>query len=331
VTDNQIPTNYFHLFVENMNDLIAYNTGDNGLTQLGLFERLVAEEDKFRKLLLSSSEGRAIYGKFMAYINEVKGNLLSAQVYFRERQKTLNKKMSRSFERNKPELLHDFHVNYRFVKWALENYNGFDRKKLTSIFKQIHKFRKILLENNLPLAINRANRFAVRVPEVHLNHMDYIQNASEGLLDAIDKFVVGDSAFGAVAVGRITLRLMTDQNSTLIKMSPKDKRMLYRANMIRNRTLNPSDKQIVTFVKEKFDGATIDEINGLSSAAANMTSLEYKEEDTHSIMDISAGGDDVEKRIVENDLHAKLRKHMSDLSVLEQKIIKLKYGFSEDT
>lgn len=323
----------FRRFIEEMNNCKNSNLTKDGRTQAEVMGDLIKHEKEFRDLLLSSPEGHKAYDDFVSYILDDKGNILHAQIFFRERQKAFYGKTSRAFKARKSRHLHSFRINYRFAKWIMGRdkgdrirYEGPHRRALRVWFNRIAKERRILGENNMPLPINRAKRFWFNVPEVHLQYMDHIQNAAEGLMEAIDKFVPGEGAFGNVVVGRSTLNLMTDQNATLIKFSPKDKRIMYRANTARHKKKMTSDTDVAKYVKEKFD-TSAREIERLGLAASHPTSLDIPDQFGRSAWESFADPASSEDEAETTDIHSKLRQFLGELSILDRKIVRLRHGY----
>jgi DNA-directed RNA polymerase specialized sigma subunit len=61
--------------------------------------------------------------------------------------------------------------------------------------------------------------------------MDLVQISCEGLMSAVDKFVLPYSkVFRSVAIGRIVGNFIENYSETLIHFYPQDKRKIYRAN-----------------------------------------------------------------------------------------------------
>lgn len=225
--------NLFKQFVNEMNCVLQLNDEDSGKGQSALFSELFSYERKFREVLLSTSYGKDIYKRFMFYISRDKDSILQVMPYFRERQETFSKKISKSFENGNHQALHKFRINFLFASWVLENWepSANDRvtyrkqhEKLLKIFDEMKRIRRLLCENSLPLAINRSKIFWSKVPESHLEYMDLIQNSAEGLMVAIDKFTPPyKTVFRSTAIGRMTLNMMTDYNATLVKLPPREK------------------------------------------------------------------------------------------------------------
>jgi RNA polymerase sigma factor (sigma-70 family) len=317
----------FRKFIEEMNKRRDFNLDQDDRTQIELFQSLMKTEKEFRDMLLSTPEGLKTYDDFVSYIVDDVGNILHAQIFFRERQHIFYRKTSKAFKDRKSRHLHNFRINYRFAKWTIESYRGPNKRKLGFLLKKIIKARRQLCENNLPLPINRAKKFWFKVPELHLQYMDHIQNANEGLLEAIDKFVPSEGAFGHLTVGRVTLNLMTDQNSTLIKFSPKERRILYRANNAKNKENMTEDEEVTDYVNQKFKGVSKEEIERIANAAQTPTSLDAPDQFGNPGWDSFASPVQPSEVVEASDTMAKLRLALSKLSIADRKIIRLKHGY----
>ena len=311
-----------------MDTMLRHNEDVDDRTQGQLLNDLFALEHRFKTVLLSSPSGAVVYQKFMDFILNEKGNILTTRVYFRERQKTFSKKISVAFHKKNPSSLHKFKINYLFAKWACQHYKGPNKRTLNNLLKKIGELRKIICENNLPLAINRSKIFWSKVPESHLDYMDLIQTASEGLMNAIDKFVPPyRTVFRAVAIGRMTLNMITDNNSTLLKFSPKERRILYRANNAKNKRKLFKDEEIVNYVSESFDGVTNQSLHKLIAAASRSTaSIDEKRGDALPLIDKISGDVSLEDTIVLNDFTTKFRYAITKLPLMMHKVIRLKFG-----
>ena len=318
----------FRQFVNEMNELMDLQTTAGANSQKADLELLFSLERKFKQVLMShKASGKEVYIRFMKFILEEESNMLSARVYFREKQDTFSEKMFKAFHKRRPPMLHKFQVNYMFVRWALNNYSGPKRKTLTKIKIAMEKIRNALCEANLPLAINRAKLFWSKVPESHLEYMDLIQASSEGLICAIDKFVPPyKTVFRSVAIGRMTLNMTTDYSSTMLKLPPKAKRILYRANKARRSKKAMSQEDIKDYVNESFKGTTTDDLYQIESAATNVASIDEKYDDGSSLGDKLSNGQDAEAAVSGQQILNKLSSGMLHLDVMEMKIIKLKNG-----
>lgn len=313
--------NLFHCFVSEMDAILRMNEKSDDRTQKQLLQDLFKLEEQFRKTLLSVPAGRKMYQSFMRFIVKERGNLLVTRAFFRERQSVFSRRIAPAFYKNDHKLLFKFRINFLFIKWIMMRYKGRKRKQLSKIFQQIQKLRQLICENNLPLAINRVKIFWSKVPISHLEYMDLIQTASEGLLNAIDKFVPPyKRVFRSVAISRMTLNMITDNTATLLKFSPKERRILYRANNAKYKERLDNDDEIIAYINKSFNGVTIPMLQRLVNAASYMGTLD------DSVLNITSQKDYVEDGIIKKDLIDKLKHALNKLTPLESKVIRLSYG-----
>jgi len=323
----------FKQFIKVMNEVLADNISSDGRNQQDLLEDLFKLEDKFRDILISTNEGKKVYKEFVNYITEEKGNILSARVYFRERQETFSNKISRCFKEVKPHLLYKFHINYNFAKWVCDNYRGPKRKSLSHNYKKIVELRKTLCENNLPLAINRAKLFWSKTPNSHLDYMDFIQDANEGLINAIDKFVPPyKTVFRSVAIGRMTLNMLTDHNATLMKFSPTEKRVLYRANNAKVKEKLTNQDEVLDYVKQSFKNVTAIDLRAILSAASGLSSIDKKIGDSEfTLQDVVPNEEDTaEEQMIRIETMNRAAIAVENLPIIEMKVIKMQFGVEKN-
>ena len=315
----------FDLFAKEMNQVLGSST----LTfndQEELLKKLFKAEKEFKTELRRTKKGRDMYDQFMDFILRDRNNKLAARIYFRERQDTFSHKIVKVFDEDKPAGLAKFRINYWFAYWVINNMKSPNRK-LVSLFEEIKVLRKQLCETNMPLAINRAKIFWSRVPESKLEYMDLIQACSEGLLNAIDKFVPPYRlVFRSTAIGRMVSNMIDDYNSTLIKFSPKERRIIYRAKNAKNKKKLEAQDEVVEFVTESFKGVTGESLDKLISAAATPVSLNETTNETMEIINTFASPDDVERDAIKKELNDKLELAMSGLNYMERKALLLQYG-----
>ena len=327
--------NHFKNFVSQMNNVLEENAGKDSRNQKESLEALFKLENKFKEVLISTADGREMYKHFIDFIIKEKGNILSARVYFRERQSTFSSNISNIFQTGKYQGLFAFSINFMFVKWVCDRYKGSKSKQLLALFLKITDLRKILCENNLPLAINRAKIFWAKTPHSNLEYMDIIQNASEGLITAIDKFVPPyRSVFRSVAIGRMTLNILTDHNSTLIKFSPRDRRILYRANNARIKGKFTEIDDILTYVNESFTDVTREKLESILSAASEAVRTsksddDDSEEDALNLLDnMPSIEKNQETTLAVDDFITKAIPYMKEMPVLEMKILRMRFGLN---
>jgi DNA-directed RNA polymerase specialized sigma subunit len=321
-----------------MDKMLRENEQRDGREQHTLLDQLFRLESRFKDLLLSHDSGKDTYQKFMKFILEDKGNILSARVYFRERQDTFSNQMFKAFHKSNSRMLHKFRINYTFMQWCLEqrvgsrssHYSGPHKKQLVDIFEAVMDVRRLLCENNLPLAINRAKIFWNHVAESHLEYMDLVQASSEGLLVAIDKFVPPyGTVFRSTAIGRMGLNMSTDYMDTIVKIPPKEKRILYRARLAKRKQNITENAQVVSFVNESFQGVTTEQLAAIQAAAGNVVDLYKKPEggDGLPMIDkLSDGSQNAEERAIQQEVLSKLFQGMKVLKITERKVVRLKHG-----
>lgn len=312
-----------------MAGVLQSTTADKVKSQREMMDKLFKLEDQFRETLISTDKGKLMYKKFVDFIVDDEKNSLTYMIYFREHGPILLNMIKRVFhkeeEKRKPQLLHSLKLNYVFAKWVTDRYKGPKKKVLRQIYKEMGDIRKSICGDNLPLAINRAKMFFMHTPTIHLDYMDVIQSASEGLLVAIDKFTPPyKSVFIGTTIGRMTLNMITESSATLIKLSPKDKRILYRYyNAIKKEKLI-EDKKILDYIRQSFPDVTQESLNALVAATTNMASIDEKREDSLSIIDRTASDSNPEEETAAMDLKAQLRQAIISLSVPERKVVRLK-------
>lgn len=197
------------------------------------FKKMLDLERSFMRTLKRYSVGVQCYTKFIQYITDELGNILNAKPYFRERSTTFNKFLSKAFKDKNPKVLMNFHPNYKFIQFCIRNMDSIP-SKIQEIYEKYTKTRQDIIENNIPLAINKSKLFNNITPKDHLDLIDFIGICVCGLADAIDKFV-GDytkANFANAAINRMSGALLEEYNKSLISMYPKDKKILYRIRSI---------------------------------------------------------------------------------------------------
>jgi RNA polymerase sigma factor (sigma-70 family) len=318
VEDNPL----FKKFIPELKTVLKENTDAKVGVRRDLLGQLFGFEDKFRETLLSTDKGQALYEDFVEFIVKVKGNKLTYSVYFREEGDGLLKSIDRIFEQGDLAMLRGFKINYMFARWVIDNYRGPKRKVLIGIYDQLCAVRKTLCEQNLPLAINRAKIFFMKRQD--LDYMDVIELASEGLLHAIDKFTLSRGDFADVAIGRMMVHMDDECSKTSIKLSPKDRRTLYRYNNAITKEKLHRDEDILAYVQKSFKGVTMGHLQALVIAVSQVVSIDEKRDDSLSILDRTAAESNPEEETTKMDLKFRLRKAVVELTVPERKTVRLK-------
>ncbi len=166
-------------------------------------ELLASLETQFRQTLIKHKWGPGVYKAFVTYICDINKNILDARPFFRERHPVFTKGISKALKKRNWRGLLRFHINWRFITFALSTFKWSPGCKIVKLSKEIEKARWELVEMNLPLAISRSRIFWSRTPKSHLSFMDLVQTSAEGLLAAVDKFKLPyTEMFKGVIVGR---------------------------------------------------------------------------------------------------------------------------------
>jgi DNA-directed RNA polymerase specialized sigma subunit len=315
------------------------NSVENSKRQSELFNQLFNLERDFRDTLVSTGYGKQMYFKFVHFITHDMGNILHARPYFRERQDTFSKRMSKEFKDDRPQMLYKFRINYLFADWILRQWEASadshstykkQHDKLLGLFEEIKTQRRLLCENSLPLALCRAKIFWTktgRSSKYHLQYVDLIQNSAEGLMIAIDKFTPPyKTVFRSTAIGRMTESMMTDCNATMVKLPPKEKRILYRYWIAKRRLNMENMDEILAFIRESFPDATLENLQHIISASAATQSIDFKPENGTSLAEKLPSESNPEEHLTHQEEYGKLMEGVSGLEVLERKIVVLKTG-----
>lgn len=327
-------------------------------TQRRQLEALFALEQEFRATLIAHPWGPGVYRLFIDKICVQNGNILTARPYFRERQSVCIGPISSALERKDHETLYRYNFNYQFVTFAIHSRSWPAGAKLRKLAVKISEARDTIIELNTPLAISQARIFwskaPAKAPVTHLQYMDFVQISCDGLISAVDKFVLPNAKkfrserrlneafrkFRPMMVQRMVGNFIESYSETMVHFYPKDKRKLYRANKFMVRQQGPADYEKVAEAVNK-DGngkvvetqamTTASEINDLLSAASAVTlttetsSIDLDEERDNPL-DRCASPDDwrPDVRLERSELASSLSSAIVRLSVLDQKLLRLK-------
>ncbi len=232
-----LPDQHFKSFSKSLQGVIlGYGSDDQDFTakQKAQVENLVKLEKKFKKILQDDCRGIMIYKKFIDFIwtagrNE-RRNTLYARPFFRERQTVFSKGISPAIQKRSHRKLFKFNVNFLFISFVLKAYPWAQNSRVGKAAAKVYDARKEIIELNMPLAISRARIFRQKTPESYLAYMDLIQISMEGLINAVDKFVLPYTpVFRSVIIGRIVGDLIENYSDTMVHFWPDDKRKIYRA------------------------------------------------------------------------------------------------------
>lgn len=217
--------------------ILGYGIEDQDFTkaQKAQVENLIKLERKFKKILQADTRGHLVYKRFIDFIwqsgKDSRRNTLAARPYFRERQGVFSKGISPAIQNKKFKRLYKFDVNFPFIVFALDSVPWGNNSKIRKAAAEVHMARKGIIEKNMPLAISRARIFRHKTPESHLTYMDLVQISMEGLINAVDKFVLPYTpVFRSVIIGRIVGDLIENYSDKMLHFFPEDRRKIYRAN-----------------------------------------------------------------------------------------------------
>lgn len=284
-----------------------------------LYLDLIETEDIWKQTLLSTSHGFHMYSEFINFIVNEKKNILDARPFFRIRQSIFLKQINPYIRKNKPDRLMKHRVSHAFVSWAMSRYYGPHLILLKNLENKIIQLRADLLNRNFPLVLNRIKIIIHTYPNVD-NVQDLVNIASGAALQAIDKFAptknkrTGEEKYTPVflssIIARIHAAVLQHFSSQTVHYYPKDKKMLMEVNKLRKANL--SDLEIC----DKLD-ISEGEMSRLFSGffTTPLDDMSYILEDKSMAAD---------EEVIETESKEKLKEAFDKLSILEQKILKLK-------
>lgn len=325
-------------------------------------EELLDAEKKFKENILKYRQSTEVYKKFLQKVCIKNRNILSARPYFRETATSFSKNITPAIKANDIETLKTFDINYQFIKFIKDNWLGpfpkhakeieekekeerkkpIDRRKLPKraedLFQRVHRAREILIENNMPLAINRAKLFYRKTPRSHLTLMDLIGICSMGLAAGIDKWCGTYSpVFRSVCIGRMVGNMIDNYSETLLHFYPSDKRILYKANSIRGRRGieemgNLADAVNNAFEEDAKEGKSIPknkvkvgELSELMCAASTVSADSTVNDEGYGVYSYTQDPNvDIEKHFIQKEETSRMLMFASKLPILHRKILRLK-------
>jgi RNA polymerase sigma factor (sigma-70 family) len=306
---------------------------------------LVDLEDRCRKALIQDARGLGVYERFAAFIREERRNALAAQPYFREPEGIFIKEISPAIRDNAVRSLLRYHFNYAFVAFARRIIERDWVDGLSTPFWKLSDAliaaRRELVETNLPLAISRARMFYGKTPKSHMDYLDFVQLAVEGLLAAIDKFRLPfRPVFRSVAIGRMTALFIERYSETTLRFYPLDRRRIYRANKALRRT--PPDQVDYGVLAESVNQGleeryrTSPEDLACLMSAVSMLSVDWQEpgggvggsEEGRTFGDGLAAPEEnrPDRKAEEKENGLRLQEALKSLDVLESKVVKMAMG-----
>lgn len=334
--------NSLKLFAKELTLILKQNA--NGQDQGAQITSLMKLEESFRKNILRFGQSREVYKQFILMITVKNKHILTARPYFREKAKTFNSQITSAIKNANIKKLQEFHINYNFIKFIRESWKGPFPERAQECYSQILNLRKKIVENTMPLAINKAKLFYRKVPRNHLSLMDMVGIAANGLVSGVDKWVGNYSrVFNGVCIGRMTGNLIENYSETTLHFYPTDRNILYRANSLRFK-LNIQDIEKLaeeinkSYIEDRKKGiktpkhsVTADELSSLLNAAsvfsidspnANSESEDYFQD--YSESNSEEGQELLEETMIKSDLISKTINAARKLPILQQKVLRLK-------
>lgn len=301
-------------------------------------EELLDAEKKFKETILKYRQSTEIYKKFLQKVCVQNKNILSARPYFRETAVSFSKKITPAIKENNIEVLKTFDINYQLIQFIRDSWLGPFPKRAEQLFQRVHTARTILIENNMPLAINRAKLFKRKTPPSHLSLMDFIGICSMGLAAGIDKWCGKYSpVFRSVCIGRMVGNMIDSYSETMLHFYPSDKRVLYKAHTIRGRKGIEEIHALTEAVNQSFkddekegksipkNEVTVSELSALMNAASTVSADQTVNEEGYGVYSYTEDeSQDIEGAYIQKESTAQMIALAQKLPLLHRKILKLK-------
>jgi DNA-directed RNA polymerase specialized sigma subunit len=301
-------------------------------------ERLMALEKKFKHSVLKYAQSREIYKRFLLMIVVENKNILSARPYFREKSVNFSKFITPAIKAADIEKLQTFDINFQMIKYIRDQWKGVFPKASESYYQKVAKAREVLIEDNMPLAINEAKKFYNKVPKNHVTLMDLITACADGLGSGIDKYCGPyTKVFRSVCIGRAKGNMIDIYSETTLHFYPVDRRILYKANAIRSRKRIEDLDELAAAVNESFaqderdgkkgmkDKVTADQLRLLMTASSTVSADSKKGQEGHSVYSLTPSNLEDPETIVEKiDTMKHLIEAAQGLDLVSKKLLKLK-------
>jgi len=336
--------NEFYVLAGEIKHILEKNKLDN-TSQKQQVEELWLSERLFRDEILKYKYSTQVYKKFIQKIRHIDRNILYAKIYFREGSDVFSEKITPYLKAEDPEGLKKFNINYNLILFCKQNWRGPLGVKAEKLYRRVEEARRILIENNLPLAINSAKIFYRAVPKSNNTLLDMINVAAQGLASAVDKYI-GDKngeysrVFCSVVLGRVSGNLIKLNSETPLHFYPSDRKILYKANSIRGRqgikdvvelaaAINAAfaadAKEGFVVPKEEVTPAQLQELLN----AATMVSVELTAKDDEdgicTAYDFTpSDSPSAEANLIETETNERISKLISEMPPLYRKVLKLR-------
>lgn len=317
----------------------AIERNKDGTTQEQQVEELMQAEHEFKMAILEfKKQSTIVYTKFLQKICIENNNILSARPYFREKGITFSQQITPAIKNMDVETLKTFNINYQFIKFIMDKW-VLPKKEIVKLFNRVHKARKILIENNIPLAINRAKLFYRKTPKSHLSLMDMIGISSQGLTSGVDKWCGKyTTVFRGMCIGRMVGELIRYYSETSLHFFPSDRKILYKANSIRGRQKLEDMNELTKAVNEAFmedkklgmgglpkEEITASQLSELLSAASMVSADAIVDVEGYGMYHFTSDGSQTaEDSLIDKEKYNRMSIAIQKLPIIHRKILKLK-------
>lgn len=316
----------------------ALEKNKDGTIQKEQVEELLDAERKFKETILNYRQATEVYKKFLQKVCVQNKNILSARPYFRETAVSFSKRITPAIKAEDIQTLQTFDINYQFIRFIRDSWLGPFPKRAEQLYHRVHKARTILIENNMPLAVNRAKLFYRKTPKNHLTLIDFIGICAMGLAAGVDKWCGPYSpVFRSVCIGRMVGNMIDSYSETMLHFYPSDKRILYKAHTLRSRRSIDDMKVLTEAVKESFiadalEGKSVPktkidvgELSTLMNAASTVSADATVNDEGFGIYHFTEDpSQDTEESYINREAMEKVMELSRDLPILYKKILRLK-------
>jgi len=316
----------------------ALEQNKDGTSQQEQVEELLDAERKFKETILKYRQSTEVYKKFLQKICVQNKNILSARPYFRETAVSFSKNITPSIKDDNIELLKTFDINYQFIKFIKKVWLGPFPKRAEQLYQRVHRAREILIQNNMPLAINRAKLFYRKTPKGHLTLMDFINICAMGLGAGVDKWCgTYTPVFRSVCIGRMVGNMIDSYSETVLHFYPSDKRVLYKANTIRSRQGITDIKELAQAINKSFEQdalegksvpkikVTSDELSALMGGASTVSADATVNDEGYGVYQYTEDTEqNVENSYIERESTSNMLQLARKLGTMHKKVLKLK-------
>lgn len=333
-----VPDDSLRVFAKDVTRALNFNKDSDQKKQV---ESLMFLEEEFRKSICKYEQSREIYKAFVLMVAVENKYIRSAMPYFREKAKLFNSQILPAIKIGNINKLRTFHINYNLIKFIRDRWLGDFPEECERIYNDLINTRKKIIENNLPLVINRAKIFYRKVPENHVTLMDMISVASIGLVSGVDKWSGPYSrVFNGVCIGRMTGNLIDAYSETTIHFYPSDRSILYRANSLRFKKGINDVAELAKAINKSYEDdvkngmkvpiknkVSAEELSSLMSASSVISSEEISAQFDDENLSALHGEDGIlsmEEDLIKKQLMEKMNEAIKELPIVQQKALRLK-------